>query len=89
MCLSAGGDHEGARAELTEDVKRTAAVDPDIAYAVASVYSLEGERDQAFEWLQRSVALGNENKPLFEHDPNLKSLRDDPRFGEVIRKITR
>ena len=89
MCLSAQGEHEAARAELNEDVKRTASVDPDIAYAVASVYALEGERDEAFEWLQRSVALGNENKPLFEHDSNLESLRADARFGEVIRKITR
>jgi serine/threonine-protein kinase len=89
MCLSAGGDHEGARAELTGDVKRTAAVDPDIAYAVASVYALEGELDQAFEWLQRSVALGNENKPLFEHDPNLRALRADARFGELVSRITR
>jgi hypothetical protein len=35
----------------------------------------EGESDQAFEWLQRSVALGNENKLLFEHDPNLSGIR--------------
>ncbi|HMJ26305.1 MAG TPA: protein kinase, partial [Pyrinomonadaceae bacterium] len=89
MCLSAQGDHEGAQAELTEDVKRNAAVDPDIAYAVASVYALEGERDPAFEWLQRSVALGNENKPLFEHDPNLQALRGDARFGELIKRVTR
>jgi serine/threonine protein kinase/tetratricopeptide (TPR) repeat protein len=89
MCLSKRGEHEAARAELNEAVQRTAAVDPDIAYAVASVYALEGERDSAFEWLQRSVALGNENKPLFEHDPNLASLRGDVRFGELIKKITR
>jgi serine/threonine-protein kinase len=89
MCLSAQGDHQGAQAELNEDVKRTAAVDPDIAYAVASVYALEGEPDQAFEWLQRSVALGNENKPLFEHDPNLQALRGDARFGELIKRVTR
>jgi tetratricopeptide (TPR) repeat protein len=89
MCLSALGDHEAAQAELNEDVKRNADVDPDIAYAVASVYALEGARDLAFEWLQRSVALGNENKPLFEHDPNLVGVRDDPRFGELLRKITR
>jgi serine/threonine-protein kinase len=89
MCLSAQGNHEAARAELDDDVKRTASVDPDIAYAVASVYALEGEQDQAFEWLNRSVALGNENKPCFEHDPNLASLREDPRFGELIRRITR
>ena len=89
MCLSARGEHEAARAELNDAVKRNASVDPDIAYAVASVYALEGERDQAFEWLQRSVALGNENRPLFEHDPNLTSIRADLRFGELIRKVTR
>lgn len=89
MCLSAQGNHEAARAELNEDVKRTASVDPDIAYAVGSVYALEGDRDQAFEWLNRSAALGNENKPCFEHDPNLASLREDPRFGELVRRITR
>src|SRR6266513_2035468 len=75
MCLSAQGQHEAAHAELNEAAMRTASVDPDIAYAVASVYALEGERDQAFEWLERSAALGNENKPCFEHDPNLASLR--------------
>ena len=89
MCLSAKGAHQAARAELNEDVRRNAAVDPDIAYALASVYALEDNRDEAFEWLQRSVALGNENKPLFEHDPNLKALRGDVRFGELIRRITR
>ncbi len=89
MCLSVLGDHEGARGELNEDVKRNAEVDPDIAYAVASVFALEREPDQAFEWLQRSVALGNENKPLFEHDPNMTALRDDARFGELITKVTR
>ncbi|MDX6304528.1 MAG: eukaryotic-like serine/threonine-protein kinase [Blastocatellia bacterium] len=89
MCLSALGEHEAARAELNEDVKRNAAVDPDVAYAVASVYALEGEPDQAFEWLQRSVALGNENKPLFENDPNLSAVRNDPRFAELIRRVTR
>jgi len=89
MCLSAKGEHTAARAELNEDVRRNAAVDPDIAYAVASVYALEGARNEAFEWLQRSIALGNENKPLFEHDPNLAGLREDLRFGELMRRITR
>src|SRR5438552_2853296 len=89
MCLSAQGQHEAAHAELNEAAMRTASVDPDIAYAVASVYALEGEREQAFEWLDRSAALGNENKPCFEHDPNLASLREDARFGDLIHRITR
>src|SRR6267154_1049974 len=48
MCLSARGEHEAAHTELNEAVKRNASVDADIAYAVASVYALEGDRDQAF-----------------------------------------
>jgi len=87
--LSKQGDHAAAHGELTAAVKRTASVDPDIAYAVASVYALEGDRDSAFEWLNRSAALGNENKPLFEHDPNLALMRSDPRWSELINRITR
>ncbi|MDX6694726.1 MAG: eukaryotic-like serine/threonine-protein kinase [Blastocatellia bacterium] len=88
MFLSAQGEHEAARAELTAQVERNAEVDPDIAYAVASVYALEDEREAAFEWLARSIALGNENRACFEHDPNWAALRDDPRFTEMMNKLT-
>ncbi|MBA3804628.1 MAG: protein kinase [Acidobacteria bacterium] len=87
MCLSAQGQHDEARAQLTERVRRNAAVDPDIAYELASVYALEGMRDEAFEWLEKAVALGNENLAVFKHDPNLSSLRTEPRFREIMQKI--
>jgi serine/threonine-protein kinase len=87
MFLSASGEHEAARAELTDEVKKNARVDPDIAYGLASVYALEGMRDEAFEWLERSIALGNENRPCFEHDPNWATLRDDERFKQLMLKI--
>jgi serine/threonine-protein kinase len=87
MCLSRQGQHDAALAELNEDVKRTASVDPDIAYAVASVYALENDLEQAFEWLQRSIALGNENAPWLERDPTLASLREDPRFKQLLARI--
>jgi eukaryotic-like serine/threonine-protein kinase len=89
MTLSRQGKHEEARAELSDAVKRNAEVDADIAYAVASVYALEGEPDTAFEWLRKSMALGNENKGAFEGDPNLKSLREDARFGELMKRMAR
>lgn len=87
MFLSAQGKHAEARGQLTESVKRNAEVDPDIAYSVASVYALEEMRDEAFEWLSRAIALGNENRPCFENDPNWTSLRDDPRFAALIAKL--
>ena len=64
MFLSAQGKHEEARAQLNSSVIRNAEVDPDIAYSVASVYALEGMRAEAFEWLARAIALGNENLTL-------------------------
>jgi eukaryotic-like serine/threonine-protein kinase len=89
LCLAAQGDQEAAAAQLNDDVKRTASVDPDIAYAVASVHAVAGDRDAAFQWLESSIALGNENKPWFESDPNLGSLRDDARYSNLIRRVAR
>lgn len=87
MFLSAQGDHDAALGQLTEPVKRNAEVDADIAYAVASVYALEGMRNEAFQWLEQSIALGNENRPCFENDPSWVSLREDPRFTTLMGKI--
>ncbi|MGZ8845119.1 MAG: TPR end-of-group domain-containing protein [Pyrinomonadaceae bacterium] len=74
---------------MNENVRRTASVDPDIAYAVASVYALEDDRDSAFEWFHRSVALGNENKFVFEHDPILRAIRDDARWPDLMARMAR
>ena len=87
MFLSAQGKHQEARAQLTDDVKRNGKVDADIAYLIASVYALEGLPDQAFEWLARAIALGNENRPCFQNDPNWASLRDDSRFAELMSRV--
>ena len=87
MFLSAQGKHSEALAQLSNGVIRNAEVDPDIAYSVASVYALEDMRDEAFSWLGRAIALGNENRPCFENDPNWAALRADTRFEELMRKV--
>ena len=89
MFLSAQGKHEEALAQLTPDVKRNGEVDADISYSIGSVYALEGLHGDAFEWLERSISLGNANRPCFENDPNWASLRDDPRFRGIIERFPR
>ncbi len=84
--LSAQGKHDEAIAQLTPEVKRNGEVDADIAYSIGSVYALEGLANDAFEWLERSIALGNANHPCFENDPNWASLRNDPRFIELTSR---
>jgi hypothetical protein len=85
--LAGAGRDEEARAQLSEDALSLSRSDHDMAYWVASTYALLGEKDAAFKWLSRAVKLGNENRPHYERDRSLDSLRDDPRFGELMDKI--
>jgi serine/threonine-protein kinase len=85
--LSAQGKHDEALSQLSDDVKRNGEVDADIAYSIASVYALEGIASEAFSWLERSIALGNENRRCFESDPNWSALRSDPRFAELMASV--
>jgi hypothetical protein len=58
-----------------------------MAYWVASTYSILGETDLAFKWLNKAVKLGNQNWPHYEKDRSLDPLRDDPRFAELMAKM--
>ena len=87
MCLSAMGEHEAARAQLTDRVKEVAALDHDFSYWLASAYVMEGEYDEAFKWLEKAISLGNWNYPWFEVNPVWEKLRDDPRFRGLMHRI--
>ena len=87
MFLSAQGKHDEALAQLSAEVKRNGEVDADISYSIGAVYALEGLRGDAFEWLERSISLGNANWPCFQSDPNWSSLREDPRFVELMGRV--
>src|SRR5215210_5653273 len=89
MALSALGQHEEARSQLTERVKEIAEADHDVPYWLASAYAMEGMADEAFRWLERAISLGNENKPWFETNPIWEPLRSDSRFRELMDRIER
>jgi len=85
--LAGAGKHEEALAQLTDDALDVSRADHDMAYWVGSTYALTGDKDLAFKWLNKAIRLGNQNKPYFENDTNLDSLRDDPRFAELMAKM--
>lgn len=84
MCLSALGEREAALHELAEETMIVGAVEPDVAYWIASAYLMAGETDLAFDWLERSIVLGNQNLPWFERNPVWESMFRDPRFNELM-----
>jgi len=54
---------------------------------IASVYAWRGDRDQAFEWLERSYTERNARLRFIKYDPLLRRLRDDPRYTSLLRKM--
>jgi tetratricopeptide (TPR) repeat protein len=86
-CLSAKGQHEAARALVTERVRTVATADHDIALFLASFYAMEEMREEALEWLRLAVRIGNENYPLIARTAKLDSLRGDPRFAEILEEL--
>ena len=50
------------------------------AYHIACAYALMDQPAQAIHWLEAAAEDGFPCYPLFETDPNLNKLRQDPRF---------
>ena len=57
------------------------------AYQIAQVHAWRGEKDLAFEWLDRAYSQRDAGLTLLTHDPMLDSLRGDPRFAALLRKL--
>jgi serine/threonine-protein kinase len=58
-----------------------------LAYQIAEVYAVQGETDKAFEWLQISFDNHDSGTLSLLIDPLLRSLRDDPRYKNLLAKL--
>jgi len=58
------------------------------SFGIALIYTGFGDKDEAFEWLQKSY---DEHDPylvfLIKIEPRLDSLRDDPRFADLMQRM--
>ena len=87
LFLAGSGHIDEAKAQLTDDALALARADHDMAYWVGSTYAVLGDKDLAFKWLNKAIRLGNQNRPHFENDINLASIRDDERWPELLEKL--
>jgi len=60
---------------------------PSSSYSVATVCAAAGERDQAFEWLERAFKERDPMLVAAMTDPAFDGLRSDPRFIALINQI--
>ena len=55
--------------------------------SIAMGYGALGEKDKAFEWLEKSLESHDEAILWIYKHPMFSSLRDDPRYKELLKKL--
>lgn len=69
--------------ELTEQSKRRY-VSP---YVMALIYTGLGDKDHAFEWLDKAYEARDNSLIYLKVEPSLDPLRSDPRFADLLRRM--
>lgn len=84
MVEHAGGHGKQSDAALKELIDKNAR---DMAYQVADVYAWRGEKDRAFEWLERAFEQRDSGLNGIAWDPLLSNLKDDARYRALLTKL--
>ena len=58
-----------------------------LAFQIAEVYAIRGEKDKAFEWLQIAFDEHDTGTLTLLVDPLLRGLHDDPRYKNLLAKL--
>jgi tetratricopeptide (TPR) repeat protein len=77
----------GRREEGLRWAREALAMDPldaGVRYNVACIHAIEGAADEALSYLAEAIRAGFGNRQWFERDPDLDSLRSDPRFAALL-----
>jgi hypothetical protein len=78
------GNAKEAQQSLNELISKSATTG---AYQIAEVYAWWGNKDQAFQWLERAYAQHDGGLTIVKVDPLLRGLRPDPRYTVLLRKM--
>ncbi len=81
----------GERARSVDWARRALAIDPEdcgVLYNIACVYSLLGQTDDALDCLEKAMLHAAVYKSWAQHDSDLDSLRDHPRYKAIMSRQT-
>ncbi|HZT57851.1 MAG TPA: winged helix-turn-helix domain-containing protein [Pyrinomonadaceae bacterium] len=56
-------------------------------YCIALIYTALGEKQHAFEWFEKAYAAQNEWLNWIKVAPEVDSLRSEPQFGSLLRRL--
>ncbi len=59
----------------------------DAAYQIAQAFAWRGEKERAFEWLERAFTQRDGGLSIVKTDPLMRNLRGDPRYAALLKKM--
>src|SRR2546423_8556723 len=74
---------QGVLNELNELAKRRYV----LPYFIATIHTGLGDKDQAFAYLEKAYEVSHPGIALVNVDPKFDSLRSDPRYADLVRRI--
>ena len=86
LLLAVEGKREDALREMDPEVLKYGELII-VASNVAEFYAVLGDGSKALEWLDRAVRAGDERAEWFERNPLLASVRNAPRFRQIVEGI--
>src|SRR6266536_251439 len=72
---------------MLDELKRIAKQHYIPPYNFALICAALGDKDQAFEWLEKAYEEHSQQLALIKSDWLLKSLHSDPRYSDLLRRI--
>jgi serine/threonine-protein kinase len=80
----------GRRSEAMEIIRKIKLMEKSqyvMSYRIAAIYAALGDKDHAFAELAKAVEHRDWDMHRLKVDPFVDSLRDDPRFAELLKKV--
>ena len=78
------GRKKGADVKLEQLIKEK---QNDAEFQIAEIYAYGGEKDEAFEWLERAYKQRDSGLTEMKGDPLLHNIEHDPRYAIFMKKM--
>ncbi len=84
--LAIAGRTEEAR-QVLADLTKVSTESYVSAFDIAVIHTALGDRERAFEWLERAFEERSDHLPYLGVNPRLDDLRGDPRFRDLLTRM--
>lgn len=82
------GRRDAARAAITDELRAAGKNSEILSREITHCLALAGESDEALDWLENTVRIGNVNYPFWsQHDEWVAGLRGDARFVSLMNTV--